>query len=87
MADVGVDETLLKSVAERVAGEAAELVHEAWTGMNGGREVRVDTKSADTDVVTAVDHESERLVRARLAELRPTTPCSARRAAGSPATG
>ncbi|RSN62905.1 inositol monophosphatase [Amycolatopsis sp. WAC 04182] len=71
MADVGVDETLLKSVAERVAGEAAELVHEAWTGMNAGREVRVDTKSADTDVVTAVDHESERLVRARLAELRP----------------
>ncbi len=71
MADVGVDETLLKSVAERVAGEAAELVHEAWTGMNAGRTVRVDTKSADTDVVTAVDHESERLVRARLAELRP----------------
>jgi myo-inositol-1(or 4)-monophosphatase len=71
MADVGVDETLLKSVAERVAGEAAELVREAWTGMNAGRKVRVDTKSADTDVVTAVDHESERLVRARLAELRP----------------
>ncbi|ONF64204.1 inositol monophosphatase family protein [Amycolatopsis keratiniphila] len=71
MADVGVDETLLKGVAERVAGEAAELVREAWTGMNAGREVRVDTKSADTDVVTAVDHESERLVRARLAELRP----------------
>ncbi|MEC3974693.1 inositol monophosphatase family protein [Amycolatopsis sp. H20-H5] len=71
MADVGVDESLLKGVAERVAGEAAELVRDAWEGMNRGRVVRVDTKSADTDVVTAVDHESEQLVRARLAELRP----------------
>jgi len=68
---VGVDETLLKSVAERVAGAAADVVREAWTGINAGRTVRVDTKSADTDVVTAVDHESERLVRTRLAELRP----------------
>ncbi|NBH03156.1 inositol monophosphatase family protein, partial [Amycolatopsis sp. SID8362] len=71
MADVGVDESLLKSVAEQVATEAAELVREAWEGMANGRSVAVGTKSADTDVVTAVDHESERLIRARLAELRP----------------
>ncbi|UOX84754.1 inositol monophosphatase [Amycolatopsis sp. FBCC-B4732] len=71
MADVGVDESLLKSVAEQVATEAAELVREAWDGMANGRSVAVGTKSADTDVVTAVDHESERLVRARLAALRP----------------
>ncbi|RSD08551.1 inositol monophosphatase family protein [Amycolatopsis eburnea] len=71
MADVGVDESLLKSVAEQVATEAAELVREAWEGMANGRSVAVGTKSADTDVVTAVDHESERLIRARLAALRP----------------
>lgn len=74
MADVGVDESLLKSVAVQVATDAAELVREAWAGMAAGRSVAVDTKSADTDVVTAVDHESERLVRARLAELRPGEP-------------
>ncbi|MFI5608253.1 inositol monophosphatase family protein [Amycolatopsis sp. NPDC051903] len=74
MSVVGLDETLLKSVAEQVAAEAAGLVREAWTAMQGGREVRVDTKSADTDVVTAIDKESEELVRERLAELRPGEP-------------
>ncbi|MCU1683077.1 MAG: suhB [Amycolatopsis sp.] len=71
MASVGANERELKDVAERVAAEAAEVVLEAWQGMQAGREVRVDTKSGETDVVTAVDHESERLIRARLAELRP----------------
>lgn len=77
MASVGADERDLKDIkdlkdiAERVAAEAADLVAEAWRGMQTGREVRVDTKSGETDVVTAVDHESERLIRARLAELRP----------------
>lgn len=33
--------------------------------------MRVDTKSTDTDVVTAVDRASERLIRERFAELRP----------------
>jgi myo-inositol-1(or 4)-monophosphatase len=70
MAVVGVDQTELKTIAERVAAEAAGLVREAWEGMRAGRSVRVDTKSSDTDVVTAVDHESERFIRARLAELR-----------------
>lgn len=71
MASVGANERELMDVAERVAAEAAELVREAWEGMSRGREVRVDTKSGETDVVTAVDLESERLIRARLAELRP----------------
>jgi myo-inositol-1(or 4)-monophosphatase len=71
MAPVGADERELMDVAERVAAEAAELVREAWEGMARGREVGVETKSGETDVVTAVDLESERLIRARLAELRP----------------
>lgn len=74
MSDVGADESLLKSVAEQVAVEAAGLVRAAWTAMQAGGEVRVDTKSADTDVVTAIDKESEELVRRRLAELRPGEP-------------
>jgi myo-inositol-1(or 4)-monophosphatase len=68
---VAVDESELKNIAELVAAEAAELVRAAWEGMRAGRSVRVDIKSTDTDVVTAVDHESERFIRARLAELRP----------------
>ncbi|WP_084628506.1 inositol monophosphatase family protein [Amycolatopsis nigrescens] len=68
---VGAIESELKDVAVQVAAEAAELVREARTGMLAGRAVRVDTKSTQTDVVTAVDHESERFIRKRLAELRP----------------
>lgn len=71
---MGVDESLLKSVARQVATDAAELVREAWAGMAAGRSVAVGTKSGDTDVVTAVDHESERLIRKRLAQLRPGEP-------------
>ena len=87
MADVGVDESLLKSVAEQVATEAAGLVRTAWEEMAGGRSVAVDTKSADTDVVTAVDHESERLVRARLAELRPGEPVLGEEGGGAAGDG
>ena len=86
MADVGVDETLLKRVAEQVATEAAGLVRKAWDEMAHGRVVGVDTKSADTDVVTAVDHESERLVRERLAELRPGEPVLGEECGGSMAS-
>jgi myo-inositol-1(or 4)-monophosphatase len=74
MVVVGLDESALnglKDTAELVAAEAAVLVREAWESMAAGRGVRVDTKSSGTDMVTAVDHESERLIRARLAELRP----------------
>jgi len=83
MADVGVDETLLKRVAEQVATEAAGLVRKAWDEMAHGRVVGVDTKSADTDVVTAVDRESEELVRERLAELRPGEPVLGEEGGGS----
>ncbi|WP_033291575.1 inositol monophosphatase family protein [Amycolatopsis jejuensis] len=71
MAGVGVKQNELKDIAEQVAVEAAHLVRSAWVRMQSGGAVAVDTKSAETDVVTAVDRESEELVRARLARLRP----------------
>ncbi len=57
----------LRRVAEQVAGEAAALVGRRRLG---GVEV-ADRKSSAVDVVTAVDRESEALLRSRLAELRP----------------
>lgn len=75
--DVGADElepAALTSTAESVAAEAAELVRRARESMLAGRSVAVDTKTSDTDVVTAVDTESERLIRARLSQLRPGEP-------------
>lgn len=77
MAGVGVDEAMLndlKNTAEQVAVEAAHLVRTAWVRMRSGGEVAVDTKSAETDVVTAVDRESEELVSARLERIRPGEP-------------
>ncbi|MDQ7806164.1 inositol monophosphatase family protein [Amycolatopsis sp. A133] len=87
MSDVGVDESLLKSVAVQVATEAAALVREAWAGMADGRAVAVGTKSGATDVVTAVDHESERLVRDRLAALRPGEPVLGEEGGGAAGDG
>ncbi|WP_307832197.1 inositol monophosphatase family protein [Prauserella cavernicola] len=68
------DAAALTSVAEQVAAEAAELVRNARESMLAGREVAVDTKTSATDVVTAVDRESEQFIRGRLAELRPGEP-------------
>ncbi|GHF64861.1 myo-inositol-1(or 4)-monophosphatase [Amycolatopsis bartoniae] len=61
----------LGNTAVGVAREAADLVRRAREAMLTGETVQVDTKSTDTDVVTAVDRASERLIRERLAELRP----------------
>ncbi|WP_449385122.1 inositol monophosphatase family protein [Cellulomonas soli] len=58
----------LVALAEQLAREAGALVHE-------GRPDRVEvaaTKSSPQDVVTAMDLASERLLRERLAQLRPT---------------
>jgi myo-inositol-1(or 4)-monophosphatase len=57
----------LIEVAVRVAAEAAELVES--TRRSAVRDVM--TKSSATDPVTAGDRASERLIRERLAELRP----------------
>jgi myo-inositol-1(or 4)-monophosphatase len=53
-----------------VAGEAAELAKTARAAAIQD----VDTKSSETDVVTAGDTATERLVRSRLAALRPGEP-------------
>lgn len=58
-------------MAIEVATDAAELVADAYHSMRAGAAVDVATKSSATDVVTAIDTESERLIRARLAQLRP----------------
>ena len=69
------DPVLLRSVAERLATEAAEFVRRRRVEVfgspqpNAGSAVRA--KSTPTDPVTVVDTETERLLRDRLAELRP----------------
>ncbi len=62
-----VDVAALRAVAVMVAGEAAELV----IGMRSAGVSGVDAKSTETDVVTAADRASERLIRERIAQLRP----------------
>jgi myo-inositol-1(or 4)-monophosphatase len=60
----------LVRIAVTIAVEAAELVGAARVHAV----TQVDTKSSETDVVTAADRASEQLVRDRLAELRPGEP-------------
>jgi myo-inositol-1(or 4)-monophosphatase len=69
------DPVLLRSIAEQLATEAAEFVLRRRVEVfgsprpDGGATVRA--KSTPTDPVTVVDTETERLLRDRLAELRP----------------
>lgn len=77
------DPALLRSVAEQLAGEAAAFVRRRRTEVFGagaagsageartGQARAVNFKSSPTDPVTVVDTETERLLRTRLAELRP----------------
>lgn len=65
-----LDLAQLRSVALLVAVETAELVERIRV-----KAVRdIDTKSTETDVVTAGDRAAERLIRDRLARLRPGEP-------------
>ncbi|WAC89760.1 inositol monophosphatase family protein [Mycobacterium sp. Aquia_213] len=69
----------LRSVAETLAAEAAEFVRsrraEVFGAHAGGTDSdAVRSKSTPTDPVTVVDTETERLLRDRLAELRPGEP-------------
>ena len=57
----------LAATAMRVAESAAELAARVRAAAVGD----VDTKSSETDVVTAGDKAAERLVRDELARLRP----------------
>jgi myo-inositol-1(or 4)-monophosphatase len=73
------DPAPLLSVAETLAAEAAEFVRSrraevfgAAAGAPGSGAVR--SKSTPTDPVTVVDTETERLLRDRLAQLRPGDP-------------
>jgi myo-inositol-1(or 4)-monophosphatase len=73
------DPAPLRSVAETLAVEAAEFVRSRRTevfgaaaGAPGSGTVR--SKSTPTDPVTVVDTETERLLRDRLAQLRPGEP-------------
>jgi myo-inositol-1(or 4)-monophosphatase len=69
------DPVLLRSVAERLAAEAADFVRrrrvEVFGNPQPAEDAAVRTKSTPTDPVTVVDTETERLLRDRLAELRP----------------
>jgi myo-inositol-1(or 4)-monophosphatase len=69
----------LRSVAETLAAEAAAFVRRRRAevfGTDAGRDDSgaVKSKSTPTDPVTVVDTETERLLRDRLAELRPGDP-------------
>ena len=71
------DPLLLRSVAERLADEAATFVRRRRAEVFGDSprsqttESAVRAKSTPTDPVTVVDTETERLLRDRLAQLRP----------------
>lgn len=72
----------LRSIAETLAAEAAAFVRrrraEVFGAEAGGLQTsdsgKVRSKSTPTDPVTVVDTETERLLRDRLAELRPGDP-------------
>ncbi|WP_281376138.1 inositol monophosphatase family protein, partial [Pseudonocardia pini] len=72
----------LRRVAERVAGEAAAHLRTLPAPRETGE---VSTKSTPTDVVTESDQALERLVRERLAQLRPGEPVFGEEAAGDAA--
>ena len=72
--DNNADPVLLRSVAERLATEAAEFVRRRRVEVFADPQPdagKVRAKSTPTDPVTVVDTETERLLRDRLAELRP----------------
>jgi len=72
------DPDRLRAVAETLATEAAEFVRRRRTEVFGagtaGGDDTVRAKSTPTDPVTVVDTETERLLRDRLARLRPGDP-------------
>jgi myo-inositol-1(or 4)-monophosphatase len=67
------DVTLLRTVAEELAAEAADFVRTRRAEVFGAGPVTgaVQTKSTPTDPVTVVDTETEALLRDRLARRRP----------------
>ncbi|MDT5196569.1 MAG: monophosphatase [Mycobacterium sp.] len=80
MTEIDSDPESLRAVAEGLAAEAAEFVRRRRTEVFGDAAERdaggsaVRSKSSPTDPVTIVDTETERLLRDRLAVLRPGDP-------------
>lgn len=70
-----IDAAALRAVAEELASEAAAFVRrrrpEVFGQGSNDRDLAVRSKSTRTDPVTIVDTETERLLRDRLAALRP----------------
>ncbi|HYZ67833.1 MAG TPA: inositol monophosphatase family protein [Mycobacterium sp.] len=75
MTNNDTDPVLLRAVAEQLAAEAADFVRrrrvEVFDDRRPDAGAAVRAKSTPTDPVTVVDTETERLLRDRLAELRP----------------
>ncbi|WP_018684679.1 inositol monophosphatase family protein [Actinokineospora enzanensis] len=67
MSPVGTTTQDLAAIATAVATEAADLARDT----RGNAIHHITTKTTATDVVTAADQAAERLIRTRLAELRP----------------
>ena len=80
------DPVLLRSVAEQLATEAAAFVRRRRAEIFGdsASDLSVRTKSSPTDPVTVVDTETERLIRDRLAALRPGEHVFGEEEGGSP---
>lgn len=91
MTENNSDPVQLRSVAEQLAGEAAAFVSRRRAEVFGDTAAQPDTasavqaKSTPTDPVTVVDTETERLLRERLAVLRPGEPVLGEEEGGTPA--
>ncbi|KUH85036.1 MULTISPECIES: inositol monophosphatase family protein [unclassified Mycobacterium] len=90
MPDNDADPVLLRSVAEQLATEAAAFVRRRRAEVFGDAASSPDTpgvrtKSSPTDPVTIVDTETERLIRDRLAVLRPGEHVLGEEEGGTPA--
>ena len=85
-----VDPVQLRSVAEQLATEAAAFVRRRRAEVFGdvaAEPSAVRAKSTPTDPVTIVDTETERLIRERLAVLRPGDHVMGEEEGGAPAGG
>lgn len=90
--DIDCEPTTLRTVAENLAAEAADFVRRrrgevfgagVGVGVSAERASAVQSKSTPTDPVTIVDTETERLLRDRLAVLRPGEPVLGEEEGGS----
>lgn len=91
MSEINSDPVQLRKVAEQLADEAAAFVARRRSEVFGDTAADPDSgsavraKSTPTDPVTVVDTETERLLRDRLAVLRPGEPVLGEEEGGSPA--